>query len=108
MVNKPNSLSRQKLTNLLDSQIVILDGAMGTMIQAHDLQENDYRGQRFADWSIDLKGNNDLLSITQPRIIEEIHKEFVDSNFKKTLQRLYKKIFETNYIRFYFFCCGCR
>ena len=79
MVNKLNSLSRQKLTNLLDSQIVILDGAMGTMIQAHDLQENDYRGQRFADWSIDLKGNNDLLSITQPRIIEEIHKEFLEA-----------------------------
>jgi 5-methyltetrahydrofolate--homocysteine methyltransferase len=77
MVKMTNSLLRKKLTNLLDSQIVLLDGAMGTMIQAHDLQENDFRGKRFTDWPIDLKGNNDLLSITQPQIIGEIHKEFL-------------------------------
>lgn len=79
MVNTLNSLLRQKLTKLLDSQIALLDGAMGTMIQAYDLEENDYRGERFADWSIDLKGNNDLLSITQPKIIGDIHKEFLEA-----------------------------
>ena len=68
---------RKKLVELLDSQIAILDGAMGTMIQAYDLQEKDYRGKQFSNWSMDLKGNNDLLSITQPKIIEAIHKEFL-------------------------------
>ena len=74
-----NSLTsiRKKLVGLLDSQIAILDGAMGTMIQAYDLQEKDYRGKQFSNWSMDLKGNNDLLSITQPKIIEAIHKEFL-------------------------------
>ena len=74
-----NSLTsiRKKLAGLLDSQIAILDGAMGTMIQAYDLQEKDYRGKQFSNWSMDLKGNNDLLSITQPKIIEAIHKEFL-------------------------------
>jgi len=78
-MNNLDTSSRKKLTELLDSQIVLLDGAMGTMIQAYDLQEKDYRGERFADWSIDLKGNNDLLSITQPKIIEYIHKEFLEA-----------------------------
>jgi 5-methyltetrahydrofolate--homocysteine methyltransferase len=77
MTNNSQSSIRKKLKELLDSKIVLLDGAMGTMIQAHDLQENDYRGQQFTDWPIDLKGNNDLLSITQPKIIGEIHKEFL-------------------------------
>tara|TARA_B100000902_G_scaffold159526_1_gene155398 strand:+ start:2733 stop:6395 length:3663 start_codon:yes stop_codon:yes gene_type:complete len=79
MTNNSQSSIRKKLKELLDSKIVLLDGAMGTMIQAHDLQENDYRGQRFTDWPIDLKGNNDLLSITQPKIIGEIHKEFLEA-----------------------------
>ena len=70
---------RKKLIKLLDSQIVLLDGAMGTMIQAYDLQEKDYRGNKFSNWSSDLKGNNDLLSITQPKIIEDIHKEFLEA-----------------------------
>ncbi|MDG1987123.1 MAG: homocysteine S-methyltransferase family protein, partial [Halieaceae bacterium] len=52
---------------------------MGTSIQAYNLQEKDFRGDRFANWSIDLKGNNDLLSITQPEIIEGIHKEFLEA-----------------------------
>ena len=51
----------------------MLDGAMGTMIQTHGLREADYRGVRFADWPVDLKGNNDLLVLTQPALIEELH-----------------------------------
>ena len=53
----------------LKKRILILDGAMGTMIQAYGLSEKDYRGNRFANHGCDLKGNNDLLSITQPKII---------------------------------------
>ncbi|MEJ2298591.1 MAG: methionine synthase [Woeseiaceae bacterium] len=67
------------LMSTLDERIVLLDGAMGTMIQAYRLGEDDYRGQRFADWGRDLKGNNDLLSLTQPDIIREIHRAFLDA-----------------------------
>ncbi len=66
-----------RLRQLLDSQILILDGAMGTMIQRHKLGENEYRGERFKDWPSDLKGNNDLLCLTQPHIIKGIHKEYL-------------------------------
>ncbi|HMD00397.1 MAG TPA: homocysteine S-methyltransferase family protein, partial [Ferruginibacter sp.] len=59
--------------------ILIIDGAMGTMIQRHKLAEEDYRGERFKDWHTDVKGNNDLLSITQPQIIEEIHKQYLEA-----------------------------
>ena len=79
MEDSPILTSRKRLTELLDSQIALLDGAMGTMIQGHDLQEKDYRGDRFADWPIDLKGNNDLLSITQPKIIADIHREYLEA-----------------------------
>ncbi|MEM8963289.1 MAG: methionine synthase [Acidobacteriota bacterium] len=65
------------LRQLLDQRILILDGAMGTMIQRYGLDEADYRGDRFTDHPVDLKGNNDLLSLTQPRIIEDIHREFL-------------------------------
>ena len=61
------------LAEALKQRILILDGAMGTMIQQHDLEEDDYRGERFADWPSDLRGNNDLLSLTQPKIIQNIH-----------------------------------
>ncbi|MBL4852295.1 MAG: methionine synthase [Gammaproteobacteria bacterium] len=67
------------LTQLLANRIVILDGAMGTMIQDYGLQEADYRGQRFADHPCDLKGNNDLLSITQPKIIRDIHAAYLEA-----------------------------
>lgn len=67
----------QQLRTLLDKQILIIDGAMGTMIQRYKLQEADYRGERFKDWHMDIKGNNDLLCITQPHIIKEIHKEYL-------------------------------
>ncbi len=63
----------------LEKRILIIDGAMGTMIQRYKLQEKDYRGDRFKDWPSDVKGNNDLLSITQPHIIEAIHKEYLDA-----------------------------
>ena len=63
----------------LKERILIIDGAMGTMIQQHKLEENDYRGERFKDWHTDVKGNNDLLSITQPQIIEGIHKEYLEA-----------------------------
>jgi 5-methyltetrahydrofolate--homocysteine methyltransferase len=63
----------------LEKRILIIDGAMGTMIQRHKLTEADYRGERFKDWTSDLKGNNDLLSITQPQVIVGIHKEYLEA-----------------------------
>jgi 5-methyltetrahydrofolate--homocysteine methyltransferase len=68
-----------KFTELLNDRILFLDGAMGTMIQRHKLQEADYRGERFADWPSDLKGNNDLLSLTQPHIIRDIHTRYLEA-----------------------------
>nr|WP_206663230.1 homocysteine S-methyltransferase family protein [Ningiella ruwaisensis] len=65
--------AQKKLTQLAKQKILLLDGAMGTMIQAHKLDEADYRGEQFADWHCDLKGNNDLLAVTQPKIIKDIH-----------------------------------
>jgi 5-methyltetrahydrofolate--homocysteine methyltransferase len=67
------------LFEALDERIVLLDGAMGTMIQGYGLGEDEYRGERFADWSRDLRGNNDLLSITKPGIIREIHTKFLEA-----------------------------
>ncbi|MCP4410240.1 MAG: methionine synthase [Gammaproteobacteria bacterium] len=61
----------------LTERILILDGAMGTMIQAHKLVEEDYRGRRFSDWELDLKGNNDLLVLTQPLLIRDIHADYL-------------------------------
>ncbi len=66
-----------ELTALLQQRILILDGAMGTMIQRHKLQEADYRGMRFAGHAHDLKGNNDLLSLTKPEVIRGIHTEYL-------------------------------
>ncbi|MEN8218838.1 MAG: methionine synthase [Pseudomonadota bacterium] len=67
------------LKTLLNQRILILDGAMGTMIQRYKLEEKDYRGERFKDWATDLKGNNDLLTITQPHIIKAIHTEYLEA-----------------------------
>src|SRR5215212_2845131 len=64
---------------LLKQRIVLLDCAMGTMIQSYDLTEEDYRGERFADFPVELKGNNDLLSITQPQIIRAIHEAAMEA-----------------------------
>lgn len=63
----------------LEKRILIIDGAMGTMIQRYKLAEKDYRGERFKDWPSDIKGNNDLLCLTQPAIIREIHKEYLQA-----------------------------
>jgi 5-methyltetrahydrofolate--homocysteine methyltransferase len=67
----------KNLEQLLSERILILDGAMGTMIQRHKLDEAAYRGERFADWPSDLKGNNDLLVLTQPDIIRGIHEQYL-------------------------------
>jgi len=69
----------EQLKQALKERILILDGGMGTMIQSYKLEEADYRGERFADWASDLKGNNDLLSITQPGIICDIHKAYLQA-----------------------------
>ncbi|MGB0663186.1 MAG: methionine synthase [Pontibacterium sp.] len=61
----------------LNERILILDGGMGTMIQDYKLEESDYRGEEFADWHTDVKGNNDLLVLTQPKIIADIHREYL-------------------------------
>ncbi|OGU77305.1 MAG: methionine synthase [Ignavibacteria bacterium RBG_16_34_14] len=67
------------LNKLLNERILVLDGAMGTMIQRYRLSEDDFRGERFKDWPHDLKGNNDLLSITKPSVIKEIHKAYLSA-----------------------------
>jgi 5-methyltetrahydrofolate--homocysteine methyltransferase len=69
----------EKFYDLLEQRILILDGAMGTMIQRCGLDEADYRGERFADWSSDLKGNNDLLVLTRPDVIQDIHRQYLDA-----------------------------
>ncbi|MDD4911618.1 MAG: methionine synthase [Sideroxydans sp.] len=74
MSQKPHSIAQ-----LLQQRILILDGAMGTMIQRYKLGEADYRGTRFADWTRDLKGNNDLLVITKPEVIKAIHCEYLEA-----------------------------
>jgi 5-methyltetrahydrofolate--homocysteine methyltransferase len=66
-----------QLKKELEKRILVIDGAMGTMIQRHKLTEADYRGTRFANWHCDVKGNNDLLCITQPDIIKGIHKQYL-------------------------------
>ncbi|SPP65397.1 methionine synthase [Nitrospira lenta] len=67
------------IEQLLKNRILILDGAMGTMIQQRKLDEAAFRGERFKDWKQDLKGHNDLLNITQPAIIEDIHRQYLDA-----------------------------
>ncbi|CAC9589361.1 5-methyltetrahydrofolate--homocysteine methyltransferase (EC [uncultured Gammaproteobacteria bacterium] len=72
-------MSTQKLLqSLLQQRILVLDGAMGTMIQKYKLTEEDYRGERFKDWHIFVQGNNDLLSLTQPKIIQDIHRSYLE------------------------------
>jgi 5-methyltetrahydrofolate--homocysteine methyltransferase len=73
-MNRTDLLKQQ-----LSQRILFLDGAMGTMIQGYKLEEKDYRGSRFADWEVDLKGNNDLLSLTQPDIIHAIHSAYFEA-----------------------------
>ncbi len=70
---------KNQLESQLKQRILLIDGGMGTMIQGYKLQEEDYRGERFADWHCDLKGNNDLLVLTQPEIIREIHSAYLEA-----------------------------
>ncbi|MGA9590907.1 MAG: homocysteine S-methyltransferase family protein [Salegentibacter sp.] len=68
-----------KIEEILSKKILILDGAMGTMLQEYKFSEEDFRGKRFADWPVSLKGNNDLLSLTQPEAIAEIHRKYFEA-----------------------------
>jgi len=67
----------QALHQALKERILILDGGMGTMIQSYKLEEQDYRGKRFADWPSDVKGNNDLLLLSRPDVIASIEKAYL-------------------------------
>lgn len=78
----PNNLPLNKRSTLIDAmqqRILILDGAMGTMIQQYKFEEEDYRGERFKDWHVLIKGNNDLLSLTKPDVITDIHRQFLSA-----------------------------
>lgn len=70
---------KQSITDLLQQRILILDGAMGTMIQKHKLQESDFRGEIFRDHPLPQKGNNDLLSLTRPDTIKSIYRDYLES-----------------------------
>src|SRR4026207_2251931 len=70
---------RTRLEQLLNQRILVLDGAMGTMIQRHKLTEEDFRGERFRQHPHTLKGNNDLLSLTRPDIIKDIHRQYFEA-----------------------------
>ena len=67
------------LNNILQNKILLLDGPMGTMIQSYNLDEKDYRGEEFINHKMDLKGNNDILSITRPDIINDIHMAYLNA-----------------------------
>lgn len=69
----------EKLYKALQERILVLDGAMGTMLQRYKFTEEDYRGERFRNWEHPLKGNNDLLSLTQPQAIEEVHRKYLEA-----------------------------
>lgn len=73
------STNNNHIIQQLQNRILILDGAMGTMIQRYHLEEEDFRGERFKDWEILLKGNNDLLSLTRPDVISQIHREYLEA-----------------------------
>src|SRR5215218_8498374 len=67
----------QQLQRILRERILIIDGAMGTMLQRHRLQEADYRGERFATHSVDLKNNNEVLSLVRPDLVEAVHRAYL-------------------------------
>jgi 5-methyltetrahydrofolate--homocysteine methyltransferase len=69
----------KKIADLLKERILVLDGAMGTMLQRYKFKEDDFRGERFKDWNFPLQGNNDLLSLTQPEAIAEVHRKYFDA-----------------------------
>ena len=72
-------IMKNKIKKLFEEKILVLDGAMGTMVQSYNLEEGDFRGERFKDHSKDLKGNNDILCLTKPEIVAEIHKAYFDN-----------------------------
>ena len=89
-----------KIYKALQKRILVLDGAMGTMLQAYKFTEEDFRGERFKNHGSDLKGNNDLLSITQPAIVKEIHKKEQYSQLALMIQRLkeeYREVISLHY-----------
>ena len=71
------------IREIAKNKILVLDGAMGTMIQRHTLTEEDFRGERFKNHSHPLKGNNDLLSISRPDIIKDIHRQYFQADFNQ-------------------------
>lgn len=71
--------SNKNILSELQHRILVLDGAMGTMLQRYSFSEADYRGERFRDWPASLKGNNDLLSLTQPHAIEAVHRQYLEA-----------------------------
>ena len=79
MKNNITNSQRLTLNAQLEKRILVLDGAMGTMLQRYKFEEEDYRGERFKNWEHPLKGNNDLLSLTQPQAIEEVHRKYLDA-----------------------------
>ena len=79
-------MNKERFLRLLNERILILDGGMGTMIQSFKLNEQDYRGERFADFPGQLKGNNDLLCITRPDVIQSIHRQYLDAGAISSLR----------------------
>jgi 5-methyltetrahydrofolate--homocysteine methyltransferase len=76
---KPKRIAMSRLAKQLKERILVLDGAMGTMLQRHKFSEKDFRGKRFKDWPSPLQGNNDLLSLTQPTALAEIHRQYLEA-----------------------------
>jgi 5-methyltetrahydrofolate--homocysteine methyltransferase len=79
MVHTDTTIARPLIREILQDRILVLDGAMGSLIQQYHLTDADYRGERFRDWPHELKGNNDLLSLTRPDVIAEIHQQYLDA-----------------------------
>ncbi|MDG2050280.1 MAG: methionine synthase, partial [Myxococcota bacterium] len=75
----PAAMDPQQIESLFEERVLVIDGAMGTMVQSYGLQENDFRGTRFPDSDQDLAGDNELLSLTRPDVIEEIHAAFLEA-----------------------------
>ena len=76
---KPSTVNMPNLKSILKDRIMVLDGAMGTMLQNYVFEEEDFRGKRFADFPVSLQGNNDLLSLTQPQAIKDIHAKYFEA-----------------------------
>lgn len=79
MTDSNRAARKAALLQALEQRILIIDGATGSMVQSYQLEESDYRGQRFADYHVDVKGNNDLLSLTKPAVVQEIHAAYLEA-----------------------------